>query len=76
MGEPIADRPLTEPHHDRLSPADPDYDVLLAAHALALSEGASGYADPRSGLFVLTAGYLASQGRCCQSGCRHCPYVT
>jgi hypothetical protein len=76
MGDPIADRPLTEPHAARLSPSEPAYDQILAAHASALSRGEAGYADPRSGLFVLTASYLAAQGRCCQSGCRHCPYVT
>jgi Family of unknown function (DUF5522) len=30
--------------------------------------------DPRSGLFVLTASYLADRGFCCGAGCRHCPY--
>jgi hypothetical protein len=24
---------------------------------------------------VLTAAYLAGRGACCESGCRHCPYV-
>jgi hypothetical protein len=31
--------------------------------------------DPRSGYTVLTAAYLARRGHCCESGCRHCPYV-
>jgi hypothetical protein len=76
MGDPIADRPLTEPHRRRLAPTDPAFDDILAAHELALSRGDIGYADPRSGLFVLTAGFLAARGSCCGSGCRHCPYVT
>jgi hypothetical protein len=76
MGDPLADRPLTEPHPSRLAPSDPAFDDRLAAHETALSRGDIGYADPRSGLFVLTAGYLASRGSCCDSGCRHCPYVT
>jgi hypothetical protein len=75
MGEPIADRPLTEPHHDRLSPADPAYEAILNEHGAALDRGAMFYVDPRSGLSVLTAGYLKARGTCCQSGCRHCPYV-
>ena len=51
------------------------------ARIVALAKGAdvlyceAGYLDPASGLFVLTAGYLAQRGRCCDQGCRHCPYV-
>lgn len=33
------------------------------------------YADPDTGLFVLTAGFLAARGYCCGRGCRHCPYT-
>ena len=33
------------------------------------------YADPVSGLSVFTAAFLASRGYCCESGCRHCPYI-
>jgi hypothetical protein len=66
---------LAQPHPDRLSPADPDYDDIVAAHAAALGRGADTYVDPRSGLTVLTAGYLARRGNCCSSGCRHCPYL-
>ena len=48
---------------------------MLARHAAALKSGDPGYTDPESGLFVLSAGYLASRGYCCDHGCRHCPYV-
>ena len=72
----MADRALTEPHPDRLSPARPDYAVILAAHAAALRNGAGSYTDPASGLTVLTSGYLAQRGYCCESGCRHCPYLS
>jgi Family of unknown function (DUF5522) len=48
---------------------------VLAAHAAALEAGEAGYLDPTSGLFVLTAGYLAELGTCCERGCRHCPYL-
>jgi hypothetical protein len=73
--EPLADRPLGEPHRERLSPDRPDYGEILAAHALALRAGADTYVDPGSGLIVLSAGYLTRRGYCCDSGCRHCPYV-
>jgi hypothetical protein len=72
---PLAPRPLTEPHPARL-PADHPYrEKILAAHAAALAAGDAGYPDPRTGLFVLTAGYLARRGTCCGRGCRHCPYL-
>jgi hypothetical protein len=70
-----APRPLTEPHPDRLSPDHPRRAEILAAHAGALARGDAGYLDPDTGLFVLTAGYLAARGTCCTKGCRHCPYV-
>jgi hypothetical protein len=47
---------------------------IRAAHDAAVAAGEPGYLDPDSGLFVLTAAHLAAQGRCCGSGCRHCPY--
>ncbi|GIJ30042.1 hypothetical protein Vqi01_52040 [Micromonospora qiuiae] len=71
----LAARPLTEPHPSRLPPEHPDRERILAAHADALSAGAAGYLDPATGLFVLTAGFLADRGTCCGRGCRHCPYV-
>lgn len=70
-----ADRPLTEPHPDRLSPDHPQRALVLARHAAALEAGEAGYFDPESDLFVLTAGYLRDRGSCCRRGCRHCPYV-
>jgi hypothetical protein len=73
---PLADRALTEPHPSRLPLDHPDREQILAAHASALSAGDAGYLDPASGLFVLTAGFLAARGTCCGRGCRHCPYVT
>jgi hypothetical protein len=70
-----APRALTEPHPSRLDPAHPRRSEILAAHAAALAAGSAGYADPDTGLFVLTAGFLADRGTCCGRGCRHCPYV-
>ena len=45
-----------------------------AAHDAAVARGEPSYADPESGLSVLTSVTLLAQGRCCGSGCRHCPY--
>jgi Family of unknown function (DUF5522) len=48
----------------------------MAAHDEAMRTGSDTYVDPRSGLMVLTAAYLARRGSCCETGCRHCPYVS
>ena len=71
----MAKRALTEPHPSRLARDHPRRAEILAAHAEALDAGNAGYLDPDTGLFVLTAGYLADRGTCCGRGCRHCPYV-
>ena len=73
---PLADRPLTVPHPDRLPLDHPDRAAILAAHVAALDRGAAGYLDPATGLCVLTAGFLADRGTCCGRGCRHCPYLS
>lgn len=65
---------LTRPRIDRLDPADPDYGPAMEAHNTAVDAGLEGYVDPESGLFVMTAYYLAERGWCCGRGCRHCPY--
>ena len=75
MARPTASRGLDEPHPSRLAPDHPHRGEILAAHSRALAEGEAGYVDPDSGLFVFTAGYLAARGTCCDSGCRHCPYL-
>jgi Family of unknown function (DUF5522) len=72
----LSPRPLTEPHPDRLSPVDPAYTEIIRVHAEALRAGADTYVDPPSGFTVLTAGYLARRGYCCENGCRHCPYIS
>jgi integral membrane protein len=70
---PLAPRPLTEPHPARLPAPTPRREEILAVHAAALEAGEAGYADPATGLFVLTAAFLADRGTCCGRGCRHCP---
>lgn len=70
-----AGRALTQPRTDRLT-ADPAHaQLILAAHEAALQQGSAHYRDPLSGLYVLTAAYLADRGVCCRGGCRHCPYL-
>lgn len=75
MADQLAPRPLDEPHPARLAPDHPRRAAILAAHSAALAAGEAGYLDPDTGLFVMTAGYLAERGTCCDSGCRHCPYL-
>ncbi len=71
----LANRSLACPHESRLSRDDPNYGEIVEAHATALKEDRSGYLDPATGLFVLSAAFLSSRGYCCDNGCRHCPYV-
>ena len=40
---------------------------------LEVIEGEDYYYD-ESGEMVFTEKYLTKRGRCCQSGCKHCPY--
>jgi hypothetical protein len=47
---------------------------VVRAHDDAVARGDDGYIDPDTGLFVMTATYLAEREFCCGSGCRHCPY--
>ena len=68
-------RPLSQPATSRLPLDVPDRERILAAHSAAMQAGAAGYSDPATGLFVLTARWLADRGTCCTNGCRHCPYV-
>jgi hypothetical protein len=72
--KPLAQRSLTLPAATRVPVEAPGRDDMLAAHAAAMERGEAGYLDPTSGLFVLTARFLADRGACCERGCRHCPY--
>jgi hypothetical protein len=75
MRRTLSARSLSEPATWRLSPTDPRRAEILAAHDAAVADGRSGYADPATGLYVLTARVLADCGFCCANGCRHCPYT-
>lgn len=74
MSEP-ARRSLGEPHPSRLDPDRQDRDEILRRHEAAMTLGVSGYEDPATGYFVFTAAFLAARRRCCETGCRHCPFI-
>lgn len=44
-------------------------------HERACEEGKSTYRDPRTGKHVMTENFLIERGYCCDSNCRHCPYL-
>jgi len=66
---------IDTPHPARLSPKHPKFAEVMSAHGDAVRAGVPSYRDPVSGLMVFTAAFLAERARCCESGCRHCPYV-
>ena len=68
-----ADRLLPHPH--RLDPQRPDYVAVVSAHHRAIVAGEATYSDPATGFMVMTARTLSDQGRCCEQGCRHCPFL-
>lgn len=47
---------------------------LQRLHDDSVRRREAGYFDPASGLFVMNAATLKARGRCCGSGCRHCPW--
>lgn len=55
--------------------ANPERDEILRRHQEAVETGEPGYLDPITGLFVFTAAHHLTRGTCCNSGCRHCPYL-
>jgi Family of unknown function (DUF5522) len=54
--------------------ANPIPAAARAAHDAAVRDGRPTYRDPETGFSVFTEDALLEQGRCCGSGCRHCPY--
>ena len=63
-------------------PADADAEAAATdelkdieeAHRSACEQGARSYMDPKTGYSVFTQLAALDRGRCCGSGCRHCPY--
>lgn len=47
----------------------------MLRHRDAMADTLPTYRDPVSGFAVFTAAFLADRGDCCDSGCRHCPFV-
>lgn len=72
--EPLPDWALI-PHPDRCFRANPHYDEILRRHAEALAKAEPTYVDPATGYLVFTARFLWQRGYCCETGCRHCPYL-
>jgi hypothetical protein len=68
--------PVPRPHPSRCPPSRDDFDAIVAAHEEAVHRGEPTYRDPSTGLMVLTVATHLERGSCCESGCRHCPYVT
>jgi diphthamide synthase (EF-2-diphthine--ammonia ligase)/ABC-type Fe3+-hydroxamate transport system substrate-binding protein len=54
--------------------AIPDIEDFDALHRAACEAGQMSYKDPSSGYSVFTELAHKARGKCCGSGCRHCPY--
>ena len=63
------------PHPARLAASNPRFAAIMTLHARAVADGDPTYRDPATGIAVFTSQFLAGRGDCCDSGCRHCPYV-
>lgn len=59
------------PQNNRLNKLAPELDQL---HKFACEKQMDYYLDPKTGYKVFTADYHKKRGKCCDSGCRHCPY--
>lgn len=46
----------------------------VGVHRAAVREGRTTYVDPATGYVVMTELAHRRRGRCCGSGCRHCPF--
>lgn len=53
---------------------DKDNPGFAHLHDLACQQGESTYTDPATGYAVFTKIAHEKRGKCCGSGCRHCPY--
>jgi Family of unknown function (DUF5522) len=71
----LRDQYLATPHPLRLAPDHRRFTQIVARHEAAVADNVPTYNDPDSGLSVFTAAFLAERGYCCDSGCRHCPFV-
>ncbi|KAA0256776.1 MAG: hypothetical protein EDM75_09695 [Chlorobiota bacterium] len=66
---------IPDPHPSRLSPERHDYRRIIDLHREACMAKRDTYRDPATGYSVFTAFYHLRRGHCCNSGCRHCPFI-
>eukprot|EP00438_Fugacium_kawagutii_P029550 Skav201251 [mRNA] locus=scaffold1492:9324:11258:+ [translate_table: standard] len=52
----------------------PDIEDFFKLHEEACQRGETFYTDPSTGFLVFTEVAHRKRGKCCGSGCRHCPY--
>jgi hypothetical protein len=71
----LRDQYLQVAHPQRLSPRHPQFSEIMKRHGAAVAGGLPCYDDPTTRLSVFTSAFLAERGYCCDSGCRHCPFV-
>jgi hypothetical protein len=71
----LRDDHVERPHPARLSPSNRRFGEIMERHRRAVSLGELTYTDPATQRSVFTAVFLAARGYCCDSGCRHCPYL-
>ena len=71
----LRDDYLEKPDPRRLAAAGDHLAEIMSRHSRAVSAGEPCYVDPATGLSVFTAAFHAERGSCCNSGCRHCPFV-
>jgi hypothetical protein len=71
----LRDDHVERPHPARLSPDAVGFDEIMERHRAAVARGELTYTDPATARSVFTSAFLAERGYCCESGCRHCPYV-
>ncbi|MHB2028007.1 MAG: DUF5522 domain-containing protein [Acidimicrobiales bacterium] len=74
-GDEPAAPAVPRPHRSRCDPTRGDYANIIAAHEEAVTQLHPTYRDPSTGLLVLTVSAHLARGTCCESGCRHCPYL-
>jgi diphthamide synthase (EF-2-diphthine--ammonia ligase)/ABC-type Fe3+-hydroxamate transport system substrate-binding protein len=55
--------------------SDPDMEDFDTLHQAACRAGQMSYIDPATGYSVFTELAHQARGKCCGSGCRHCPFA-
>ncbi len=66
--------PLPDP--ERFPFSSPYFDEIILRHTAACIEGKDFYEDPATGYLVMTSFFLKERKTCCNTGCRHCPYLS